>query len=603
MSFHPNDVVRRGRAAAIAITVIVVFLVGAFFRTQILRNQQWVLQSEENRLREIPMPGVRGIIYDRAGQIIAENVVGYSVSVLSQSEDSLRATLKRLTGTIDLSQQQMDAAVRRYHRDRARPTVIIPDASFDVISVLEEHRMDFPSLIIQSAPKRFYPEGDAVASFVGYTGEISENDLASPRYASTYKAGQQIGKQGLEKEYESVLRGREGSRFVEVDARNRVVREVGARRDSTPGQGQALYTNIDLDLQKFTAQQFGDTLQGAVVALIPSTGEVLALYSGPSWDPNKFIGGVPVQYYDSLRKDPRRPLYNKALQGLYPPGSTFKLATSVIALQDNLVTFKDHMPVPCTGGMYYGNRYWHCWEKKGHGSLDLTGAIEKSCDVYFYQLGLKIGVARLVAGGVGLGFDRKSGIDLPEELKPRFPDALDYFNRKYGVRGWTQSIALNMAIGQGDDAQTVLNMARFYSALATDGAEPRPLVARGVGATRNVKIERLKTMELTQDQMLQLRTALVGVAQAGGTAAASALRGVQLAGKTGTAQTGHKNAAGTDVYDAWFVGFAPANDPKIVVAVMLENVPFHGSVSAHIASAIIGHYLHVTPVSQIQTEG
>lgn len=595
MSFHPNDVARRGRAASVVAAGVVLFLVGAFFRTQIIRNEQWVLQSEENRLREVPLPAARGVIYDRTGQPIAENVVGYSVSVLSLREDSLRATLKRLSGTIELTPREIEAAVRRYRRDQARPTVIIPDASFDVISVLEEHRMDFPSLIIQSAPKRFYPDGPAVAALVGYTGEISENDLASPRYTG-YKAGQQIGKQGLERQYESTLRGREGSRFVEVDARNRVVREVGARRDSMPGTGQPLYTNVDLDLQKFTAQQFGDTLQGAVVALVPQTGEVLALYSAPSWDPNKFIGGVPVQYYDSLRNDPRHPLYNKALQGTYPPGSTFKLATTVIGLQDNLVTFKDHMPVPCTGGMYYGNRYWHCWDPRGHGSLDLSGAIVKSCDVYFYQLGLKIGVARLVAGGVGLGFDKKTGIDLPDERRPTYPDAIEYFNRKYGARGWTQSVSLNMAIGQGDDAQTVLNMARFYSAVATDGVEPRPQVARQ-------RAERVRSFQLTADQSMQLRAALVGVLQSGGTAAASALTGVQLAGKTGTAQTGHKNAAGQSMYDAWFVGFAPANDPKIVVAVMLENVPFHGSVTAHIASAIIGHYLHVTPKSQIQTEG
>ena len=593
MSFHPNDVSRRGRQASAVLFVVVVLLVTAFFRTQILRNQQWVLQSEENRLREVPLPAARGIIYDRAGRIIAENAVGYSVSLLTQSEDSLRATLQRLRGTIELTGPQIEAAVRRYKRDRARPAVIIPDASFDVISVLEEHRIDFPSLIIQSAPKRYYPDSGAVAAFVGYTGEINETELAQPQYQG-YKAGQQVGKQGLERQYEADLKGREGSRFVEVDARNRVLREV-ADRQLDPLGASPLYTNIDLDLQRFIARIFGDSLQGGVVALVPQTGEVLALYSAPSFDPNRFIGGVSAEYYDSLRTDPRKPLYNKALQGTYPPGSTWKLASAVIALENNAVSFNEHMQQPCTGGMYYGNRYWRCWDKNGHGSLNLVGAIAKSCDVYFYQLGLRLQVSRLVAGGANLGFAAKSGIDLPEERRSTFPATIQYYNYKYGPNGWTQAQSLNLAIGQGDNSQTVVNMAHFYTALATDGYGAKPHVAR-------VKPERLKMLNLNVDQMAQLRTALANVAQAGGTAAVAgaALKGV-LAGKTGTAQSGvHKN--GVELNHAWFVGFAPGDDPKIVVAVMLE-FGGHGTRAAIIASSIIAHYLHTNVTSALQTEG
>lgn len=592
MSFHPNDVARRGRQASVLLLLVIGFLLSAFFRTQILRNQQWVLQSEENRLREVPLPAARGIIYDRTGKIIAENAVGYSVSLLPKSEDSLRATLQRLKGTIELTPNQIDAAIRRYRRDRARPAVIIPDASFDVVSVLEEHRIDFPSLIIQSAPKRYYPDSGAVAAFVGYTGEINETDLASPQYQG-YKPGQQIGKQGLERQYEGELRGREGSRFVEVDARNSVLREV-TDRQLDPVGAPPLYTNIDLDLQRFVAKIFADSLQGGVVAMVPKTGEVLALYSAPSFDPNRFIGGVSTEYYDSLRNDPRKPLYNKALQGTYPPGSTWKLATAVIALESNAVTFNEHMQMPCTGGYYWGNRYWRCWDKNGHGSLNLSGAIAKSCDVYFYQLGVRLQVSRLVAGGVNLGFTSKSGIDLPEERRPSFPPTLDYYNQKY-PGGWTQAISLNLAIGQGENSQTVVNMAHFYSALAEDGFAPKPHVAR-------IKEERLKILKLSIDQMAQLRTALANVAQAGGTAAVAgaALKGL-LAGKTGTAQSGTRKN-GVELNHAWFVGFAPADDPKIVVAVMLE-FGGHGTRAANIASAIIAHYLHSNITSTLQTEG
>jgi penicillin-binding protein 2 len=594
MSFHPNDVRRRGIAANAIVSLVLLFLGAGFFRTHVLQHAKYKLQSETNRLRELPLPAPRGVIYDRNGKAIADNVIGYSVSVLAQKEDTLRAVLQRLTGTINITAQQIDQSVRRFRRAPARPTVIIPDASFDVVSVLEEHRTQFPGLIIQSSPRRFYPDGPIVAPFIGYTGEVSETELAQPAYAE-YKAGQQVGKQGLEKAYESVLRGKEGSQFVEVDARGRVVTgQGGARPDLVPVAAPPLYTNIDLELQKYVANLFADSLQGGAVALDPRTGAVLALYSAPTPDYNRFIGGVPTAYYDSLRNDPRRPLYNKALQGQYPPGSTWKLATTSIGLETGAVTMNDRMPIPCTGGMQYGNRYFRCWDKRGHGSLTLSGAIAKSCDVYFYQLGLKLGLARLIAGGVSLGMDTKAGIDLPEEKRPRFPESIEYFDRRYGKRGWSQSSVLSMAIGQGDNSQTILNMAKFYTALATDGMAARPQIVRG-------KPERQQILKLTPEQLDQVRGALVGVVE-GGTASASAIKGVQLAGKTGTAQSGTLDPNGKELNHAWFVGFAPANDPKIVVAVMIE-FGGHGTRAAAIASKIIAAYLKVTPIVDLQTDG
>jgi len=599
VSFHPNEVVRRGRVAGILVCGVLVFLLSAFFRTQVLRNQEWELKSETNRLREVPIPAPRGAILDRNNQPIAENVVGYSVELLTQNEDTLRNTMRRLRGTIELTDKQVEDAIKRYRRDRTRPTVIIPDASFDVVSVLEEHRIDFPSLVIQSAPKRIYPAGSAVGSFVGYISEINERELAAMSDQG-YKAGQLIGKQGLEKQYESTLHGREGVQFVEVDARNRVVRNGGAREDITPQAGPPLATNIDLDLQTFVQSLFGDTLVGAAIAIVPQTGEVRAIYSAPSPDPNRFVPGAPnfSAYYDSLLHDPRRPLYNNALQGAFPPGSTWKLATSVIGLEDSLVTFDSHMPTPCNGYYYFGNRPWRCWDKNGHGSLNLSQAIAQSCDVYFYQLGQKIGLTRLVAGGVALGFDKKTGIDLPEEKSPIFPKRVpDYFNQKYGARGWTSgAVELNMSIGQGDNAQTVINMARFYSALATDGSEPTPSIAHRA-AQRN------RVINLSPDQMAQLRTALMGVVSEGGTAAGAAIAGLSIAGKTGTAQTGYQNKNGQPLYDAWFAGFAPANDPKIVVVVLMDKVTFEGSTSARFATQIMSHYLHMNLQSQILTTG
>lgn len=582
MSFLTSDVVRRARAARMVILLAFLFLGAGFYRAQVLRHTEYVTQSEENRLREIPLPAARGIIYDRTGKVIAENLPGYTVSILAPSADSLRSALRRLQeivndssrGIIPLSDDDIEIAVKRFNRAPNRPAVVLADAGFQPVSILEEHRSEFPGLIIQSTPKRWYPDAAAVAPFVGYTGEISEAELANPHFEG-YKAGMRVGKRGLEEEYESVLRGREGYRFVEVDARGRVVREAGARADQEPVPGPDLQTNIDLDLQRFVMKYFADSLQGAVVAMDPKTGGVLALYSGPSYDPNRFTGGIPKSYWDSLNTNPKRPLYNKAVQGRYPPASTFKLATAVLGLQSGVVKLTDHMPQPCTGGFTFG-RYWRCWNKHGHGDLDLTRAIETSCDVYFYQLGLKIGLKNLVAGGVSLKFGERSGIDLPSETKPEFPYALDYYRRRFPRGFVAASEALNIAIGQGSDAQTVVNMAKFYTALANDGEMVQPSVVRRA-------TPRQRVFQLASADMEGVRNALAGVL-ARGTARSAQLQGVAIAGKTGTAQ----NPPNPD--HAWFVGYAPADDPKIVVAVFLEY-GLHGDHAARVASKVIEAYL------------
>ena len=591
MSFHPNDISRRTRTASITVVVGFVVLTSAFFRTQVLDNEKYELQSEENRLRPIPLPAPRGIIYDRKGQVIAENLPGYSVSVLAPNVDSLRATLASLGQIIPISPQQVEKAVRRYRRAPTRPTVVLADASIDVISVLEEHRLDFPRIIIQSVPKRYYPDGPLVASFVGYTGEVTENELNQAEY-SAYKPGQMIGKGGLEKQYEKILHGREGVRFDEVDARGRPVRGVGPRPDLAPLGAPPLKTNIDMDLQRFVASVFSDTLNGGAIAMDPATGAVLALYSNPSFDPNRFTGGIPADYWNELQTDKRRPLFNKVIQGTYPPASTWKLATSVIGLQNKVVSMNDRMPISCSGGMQYGRRYFRCWEKRGHGSVNLQGAIEKSCDVYFYQLGLRIGLQRLVAGGVDLEFRERSGIDLPNEYAPRFPyrDAVAYYNKRYGARGWSNASVLNLSIGQGENSQTVATMAKFFTALATDGQSARPFLV-------NRPVEKKRIFTLSAVDMARIREALAGVVSERGTAGGSRIAGLVIAGKTGTAQ----NSENPEVDHAWFVGFAPADKPKILVAVFLEFGD-HGWAAARVASRIMGFYTGVVPAEVVIAE-
>ncbi|MGI9043726.1 MAG: penicillin-binding transpeptidase domain-containing protein, partial [Gemmatimonadaceae bacterium] len=368
MSFHPNDIARRTRITSVGLAVGFVLLLSAFFRAQVLQSESYQRQSEENRLREIPLPAPRGIIYDRKGQIIAENLPAYSVSITAPSLDSLRHSLSQLQQTLQLSDYDINAAIRRYNRAPTRPTVVLADASIDVVSVLEEHRIDYPRLIIQSVPKRFYPEGSVVASFVGYTGEISEKELNLEEFAG-YKPGQTIGKGGLEKQYESVLRGQEGQRFDEVDARGRPVTGAGPRPDRDPVGAPSMKTNIDLDLQKYAAAIFTDSLEfsGGLIAIDPKTGGVLTLYSHPSFDSNRFTGGIPAAYWKELQEDPRRPLFNKVIQGTYPPASTWKLATAAMGLELGLVQMNGRMPVSCSGGFQYGRRYFRCWKTSGHG--------------------------------------------------------------------------------------------------------------------------------------------------------------------------------------------------------------------------------------------
>jgi penicillin-binding protein 2 len=586
MSFHPNDIARRSRAAAIILLLAFVWLGGAFFRAQVLRNEDYALQSRQNRLREVPLPAPRGVILDRHGHIIAESVPGYTVLLTLDrttrtraAEDSIRAKLRRLGEFIPYTEADVEAAVRRYRRDPARPVVVLSDARFDVVSVLEERVADFPGLIIQSAPKRYYPDGIAVGAFVGYTGEITEAELRT-REEEGYKPGQQIGREGLEREYEKLLRGQEGTSFIEVDALNRVVRREGVRPDLLPRPADTLRTHIDLELQRFVYEimETDTSMTGGILALDPKTGGVLALHSNPGFDPNLFIGGIATDEYAALRDDPRRPLYNKVLQGKYPPASTFKLVTAAIGMERGLVGMETRMPQPCNGGLWYGNRRFACWDERGHGDVNLRQAIAKSCNVYFYQLGLRVGLEELLKAGVAIGMNKRTGIDLPGEHNPTWPPDVAYYDDTYGPRNWSRAATLNLAIGQGENAQTVANMAQVYAALATDGTAPTPVVAQR-------ESERVRAFQLSAAQLDSLRGAMLDVVSARGTAGASAIEGIAIAGKTGTAQ----GRRGTRDH-AWFVGFAPAHDPQIVVAVFLENGE-HGSAAARYASRVIGQYL------------
>ncbi|HSB55901.1 MAG TPA: penicillin-binding transpeptidase domain-containing protein, partial [Gemmatimonadales bacterium] len=411
--FDSYRVGERARVARWIISAAFLLLLGAFFRTQVIQHEKFQLKAETNRLRPIPLTAPRGAIYDYHGAIIAENVPGYSVKLLASSADSLRAVLARVREVVPLDSGNVSEVLRRFQTARYQPVVVFGDASFETVSRLEEHRVALPGLVIQAEPKRLYPAGKAVAHLVGYVGEVTDADLESDRYEGL-SPGDIVGKAGLEQAYDDTLRGTEGVRYIEVNARGRLVREEASTASLPPTPGHPIETTIDLDLQRYIDSIWPPTVRGAMLALTPG-GEIRALYSAPTYDPNAFIGGISPQLWRALNTDEARPLLDRAIQARYPPASPFKLAISAMALRRGLITLDSHMPVPCRGGLRMGNRVFRCWKKEGHGSLDLIGAIAASCDVYFYQLGLKLGLDAIIEDGVLMGFKDKAGVDLGNE--------------------------------------------------------------------------------------------------------------------------------------------------------------------------------------------
>ncbi len=572
---------RRAERAAIArwgFFAAFLVLTVAFFRTQVVQHERFRLRAEKNRLRIVPLMAPRGVIYDRNGLVIADNVPGYAIKLLAPSIDSLRAVLARFTAVVPLDSFQISGVLSRYRQAPYQPVVVLGTGSFETVSRLEERRAILPGLVIQSEPRRFYPDGQAVAHLVGYVGEVSQRDLDTDRFPGA-QLGTVVGRSGLEQEYDAELRGRPGVHYVEVNARGRLVREEDVAPTLPAIPGQALQTTIDLELQRYIDslwQADASGVRGAMVALTP-TGEVLALYSAPGYDPNEFVGGISTTEWRRLNDDPAIPLLDRAIQTRYPPASPFKLATAAMALKRGVATFTTHMPEPCRGGLQVGNRYFRCWKPEGHGSLDLEGAIAKSCDVYFYQLGLRIGLDAILSDGVLMGFRDKSGIDLENEIAPIYPSNAAYFDRKYGPRGWSKwGATLNFSIGQGENTQSVINMTRFYAALASGGDAPTPYIVRP-------RADDVRKLGLSPEQLEGLRMALIAVVERG-TAAASRSVDLQLAGKTGTAQNSHGEDHG------WYVGFAPADKPQIIVGSIMEFAE-HGSNVAPYVNKVLARYV------------
>jgi penicillin-binding protein 2 len=574
---HPHVLARRAFAASVFVGGVFLVLGGAFFRLQVLGWDQYALQSRNNRFRPVAVPAPRGIIVDRHGVVLATNMPSYTISLLASSDAAVQATLDSMTRYTAFDSSLNAGVLWRYDRSPDNPVVIMRDAPFEVVAALEERKSSFPGLIVQTEPKRQYPHADIVSHLLGYVGEVSEDELATGQFARA-RMGTLVGRGGLESRYDDDLRGLDGERLVEVDALGRMVKDEGGGR-LEPRQGDTLHTSLDFDLQQYVAElfpAFGE--RGAVIAMDPRNGAILAMYSAPSYDPNEFIGGVDPELWETWLASESTPLLNRAIQGLYPPASPWKLALALMGLERGAVDLDTKMPVQCAGGYQYFNRYFRCWRASGHGGLTLAEAIQHSCDVYFYQLGLMLGLDSTLVDAAQIGFARKTGIDLPGEVAPLFPETTAYLDSLYGPQGWTNAVALNMAIGQGENSQTLIGMMRFYAMLARDdGNAPTPMLVPLEDGAADFPVV------ASSANVAQLRPPLEMVV-ASGTAVASRIRNLRIAGKTGTAQNPH----GPD--HGWFIGFAPVDAPEVVVGAIVEFGE-HGSSVAPMVTRIIARHL------------
>ncbi len=596
--FHPHSRRRRALLSILVIVVTIGSLGGAFFRTQIIRNSDFALRAEDNRLRRMPIMAPRGTIYDRNGRIVAETVTRYALFLEPAPADSIRARLERLTPVLDLDPEHIGQIVSRFRKRIHDPVLVSNAINFEQLSWIEEHRHEHPGLLLDSRPHRRYPHGDAVAHLIGYIAEVSERELADSVWAD-YQMGQMIGKAGVERQYERQIGGRMGVRFVEVDARGRIVGNFAPRTTVPAVPGEDLRLTLDLELQRFAARIFPASGQGAIVAMAPRTGEILALYSHPTYDPNLLTGGVSPRVWRALNQNSQRPLLNRTTHGIYPPGSTWKLATAVIGLEKGVITPQNRMPYGCVGGMSYAGRYSRCWRAGGHGMLDLPGAIAHSCNVYFYQLGIRLGLNQLAREGTRLGFSRPTGVDLPSERIGTFPEDTDWYRRRFG---WTPtpSEVMSLSIGQGPNAQTPIRMAQFFAALAGDGTAPTPHLVIRSGEQLPIETD----LKISPQTLAALRDGLARVTAPGGTAYMSSLQRWKLYGKTGTSQ----NTQDARRPHAWFTGFAgpPEGEPEIVVAVIVEFGESGSGAAAPLAAKVADFYLNKKygfPTDSLQTLG
>ena len=574
-------------------------LVGAqLWYLQVQRGSEMRLLSENNRIRLVRVPAARGVVYDRNGEILIDNRPSFDVIFVPEdARDQRRQVLRNLAGYLGEDETVLHQAVRAptIKRLSYEGIVLRRDVDWQGVVALESHQLDLPGVSLQVGPKRYYPFGPLAAHLLGYVGQVNESELADG--ASGYRPGDLLGKAGLEKAWDAELRGVPGGEQVEVDALGRRMRQLEQVADLP---GATLTLTLDRDLQEAADRALG-AADGSIVALDPRNGEVLAMVSHPAYDPNVFARGIRRAEWRSLVQDRKHPLANRAVQGQFPPGSTFKVAVATGALEEGVVT--PFTGVTCTGGIPFGNHFFRCWKHGGHGGVNLHRAVVESCDVFFYQVGRRLGVDGIAEYARRLGLGLPTGIGLEHEKAGTIPDT--QWKRKRFNQPWFEGETLSVAIGQGYVTATPLQMANLAATIANGGTRYRPYYVKRVEAPdgtlrAEIQPEVLGEARLKKSTLAQIRSAMRDVVMTDdGTGKKGRVVGIDVAGKTGTSQVvkmgSDRNRAnrGAELTrdHAWFIAFAPAEAPEIAIACIVEHAGGGGgAIAAPVVQQVLTHY-------------
>jgi penicillin-binding protein 2 len=597
-----DDKVSEFRLTATQYVILAIFLVLAYglWKLQVMESGYYASAAEKNRIRNVPILAPRGKILDREGRIIVDNYPSFSALVLRDTSRDLNADADLIAQGLHLDTNEVRTRIRRFaSMPQYQPIFLKEDITPDELAFIDAHRNELPELDTIVAHRRLYPRNGFMAHLIGYVGEVTEDMLNQPQF-ELYNPGDVVGVSGVERQYNNLLMGQNGARREVVNSHGRAVGEPLAQTDAIPGK--QLKLTVDIDLQ-IAAEEALEGRNGAIVAMDPRTGEILAMVSRPTFDPNDFAVRVSRDQWNQLVNDPDKPLLNKAIQAQLAPGSTFKIIMATAGLQEGIA---QDMKVNCTGGAEFYGRYFKCWvvaEHRTHGITDITKAIYQSCDVFFYTLAQKLGIETIAKYAMAFGLGQKTGIDLPQEVSGVMPSE-EWKIRNFKQK-WYAGETISVGIGQGAIAATPIQMARAIGAIASGGRMVRPHVtnpsdlphgvipASSVADETTVPIDP-KNWEIITDAMADVVDPATPENPMGGTARLSHLEGIDFAGKTGSAQTisnalkAKLGAAGKANFkdNGWFVGVEPRRNPEIVVCALLEEGE-HGYLAARTAAKVI----------------
>ena len=594
----PNEF-RRRLGFALAMVVLLFSLTFVrLWHMQVGEGEEYRSLSEHNRIRLKRVRATRGTILDRNGNIVVDNRPSFDLVLVPEDAHDVPAIIGSLGRLLGPDVGDLSAIVAAAHnRPAFEDVILVRDLDWERIVKIETHQFELPGVSVQVGPRRTYPFGEMAAHLLGYVAEVNQQERETRR---GYHLGDLIGKAGAERYWEDYLRGIDGGQQVEVDAvgrRLRVLSEV----DETPGN--SLVLTIDRDLQQ-TAEQAMEGHDGSVVALDTRTGEILAMVSRPAFDPNVFARGIRLAEWKGLLEDKKRPLNNKSVQGTYPPGSTYKVVMAAAALEEGVIT--PFTTIHCGGGLFFGNRTFRCRRPQGHGAVNVHQALVRSCDVFFYQVGQRLGVDTIAEYSHRFGLGAPTGITLEHESPGTIPSS-EWKRQRFG-EPWYPGETLSIAIGQGYVTTTPLQMASVMATIANGGIVYRPKFVKRIEGTDGTKLleespEVVRDVGFKKSTLVQIREALSDVVNnKAGTGSNARLSGIEVGGKTGTAQASRaggdkSNQKGwsRDKRDhAWFIAFAPVDNPEIALVVLAEHAGQHGgTAAAPIARKVLARYFGV----------